>query len=64
MHRPFEHDEFDHDECDPDRSGSSVRPHPAPAPGGWTEPPEPSRVDPSVLGALLARHGWQRRGGA
>ncbi|MPY61128.1 hypothetical protein, partial [Streptomyces spongiae] len=30
----------------------------------WTRPPEPGRVDPAVLGALLRRHGWQRRGGA
>ncbi|KUJ50111.1 hypothetical protein ACZ90_67035 [Streptomyces albus subsp. albus] len=26
--------------------------------------PHPDRVDPGVLGALLARHGWRRRGGA
>ncbi|WP_431041270.1 hypothetical protein ACQUSR_04780 [Streptomyces sp. P1-3] len=26
--------------------------------------PQPGRVDPAVLGALLARHGWRRRGGA
>ncbi|WP_109001672.1 hypothetical protein [Streptomyces rishiriensis] len=38
-----------------------VRPHPE-AP--WNHPPEPSEVDPAVLGALLRRHGWQRRGGA
>ncbi|MBV7695488.1 hypothetical protein [Streptomyces sp. TRM70350] len=38
-----------------------VRPHPE-AP--WNQPPEPGRVDPAVLGALLHRHGWQRRGGA
>ncbi|MGV9632340.1 hypothetical protein ACWDTB_38300, partial [Streptomyces sp. NPDC003487] len=38
-----------------------VRPHPE-AP--WTRPPAPADVDPAVLGALLARHGWQRRGGA
>ncbi|WP_260610704.1 hypothetical protein [Streptomyces sp. WAC06614] len=25
--------------------------------------PDPTRVDPAVLGALLHRHGWQRRGG-
>ncbi|MBW5425361.1 hypothetical protein GKQ77_28020 [Streptomyces sp. BG9H] len=25
---------------------------------------EPGTVDPAVLGALLSRHGWQRRGGA
>ncbi|MFF8276246.1 hypothetical protein ACF05T_09055 [Streptomyces lateritius] len=56
------------------------RPHPAPGegpdlgsatPGGpagaWAEAggvPDPGRVDPLVLGALLARHGWRRRGGA
>ncbi|MHC5256919.1 hypothetical protein ACYSUO_03445 [Streptomyces sp. UC4497] len=26
--------------------------------------PEPGQVDPAVLGALLDRHGWRRRGGA
>ncbi|MDF9812144.1 hypothetical protein [Streptomyces sp. SPB162] len=26
--------------------------------------PDPERVDPAVLTALLARHGWERRGGA
>lgn len=26
--------------------------------------PDPDRVDPAVLTALLARHGWRRRGGA
>ncbi|MEU1150382.1 hypothetical protein ACFYO9_28310 [Streptomyces sp. NPDC005863] len=54
MHRPFDHDE----------PVPPVRPHPAPAPGPWSRPPEPAQVDPAVLGALLARHGWQRRGGA
>ncbi|MFI8964388.1 hypothetical protein ACIGO8_20015 [Streptomyces sp. NPDC053493] len=55
-------------------------PHPAPGelPGPWTgipapplgpwadagDTPDPARVDPRVLGALLARHGWRRRGGA
>ncbi|MCX4593344.1 hypothetical protein OG819_27415 [Streptomyces sp. NBC_01549] len=39
-----------------------VRPHPVES--HWTEPPEPGQVDPAVLGALLYRHGWQRRGGA
>ncbi|ATW52465.1 hypothetical protein CGZ69_06130 [Streptomyces peucetius subsp. caesius ATCC 27952] len=53
MHRPFD----DH-----------VRPHPsASEPSGpWlgaTEP-DPADVDPVVLGALLDRHGWRRRGGA
>ncbi|MEV5971161.1 hypothetical protein [Streptomyces sp. NPDC051921] len=57
-----------------------ARSHPAPGelPGPWTgipapplgpwadagETPDPGRVDPRVLGALLARHGWRRRGGA
>ncbi|MEU5219734.1 hypothetical protein AB0G79_26555 [Streptomyces sp. NPDC020807] len=35
------------------------RPHPTPG-----DTPDPGRVDPRVLGALLARHGWRRRGGA
>ncbi|MFJ3233067.1 hypothetical protein [Streptomyces sp. NPDC086787] len=39
-----------------------VRPHPDEPP--WSRPPEPADVDPAVLGALLLRHGWQRRGGA
>ncbi|WP_037670721.1 hypothetical protein [Streptomyces griseus] len=30
----------------------------------WHRPPGPGEVDPAVLGALLRRHGWQRRGGA
>lgn len=28
-----------------------------------SEAPHPDRVDPAVLTALLARHGWERRGG-
>ncbi|MFJ9812394.1 hypothetical protein ACIRTB_29665 [Streptomyces sp. NPDC101158] len=59
---------------------SRPRSHPIPGelPGHWTgipavplgpwadagEIPDPGRVDPRVLGALLARHGWRRRGGA
>lgn len=39
-----------------------ARPHPADT--SWERPPEPGEVDPAVLGALLHRHGWQRRGGA
>ncbi|MFF8536870.1 hypothetical protein ACF07B_33715 [Streptomyces sp. NPDC015532] len=39
-----------------------VRPHPAEA--FWNDPPAPDQVDPAVLGALLRRHGWRRRGGA
>jgi len=40
-----------------------VRPHPVDA-AAWNRAPEPDDVDPAVLGALLHRHGWQRRGGA
>ncbi|MFE9774231.1 hypothetical protein ACFYOV_21650 [Streptomyces sp. NPDC005931] len=39
-----------------------VRPHPAE--GSGARALEPAEVDPAVLGALLHRHGWQRRGGA
>ncbi|MFF4822292.1 hypothetical protein [Streptomyces sp. NPDC001312] len=39
-----------------------VRPHPVDA--HRNRLPAPSDVDPAVLGALLRRHGWQRRGGA
>jgi hypothetical protein len=39
-----------------------VRPHPDDLP--WNQPPDPALVDPAVLGALLRRHGWHRRGGA
>ncbi|MFD5573038.1 hypothetical protein [Streptomyces cadmiisoli] len=44
-----------------DEAAGPVRPHPQ---STWHEPPEPGQVDPAVLGALLRRHGWQRRGGA
>ncbi|MFE4691789.1 hypothetical protein ACFRH6_17220 [Streptomyces sp. NPDC056749] len=43
-------------------AGSRAHPYadgPDPGPG-----PDPARVDPRVLGVLLRRHGWQRRGGA
>ncbi|CCK31435.1 hypothetical protein BN159_7056 [Streptomyces davaonensis JCM 4913] len=40
----------------------SVRPHPGD--DMWDRSPQPAEVDPAVLGALLHRHGWQRRGGA
>ncbi|MBT2441446.1 hypothetical protein J7E93_15240 [Streptomyces sp. ISL-36] len=77
MHRPIEEpgDGTGHEPALP-----PFRPHPAPgdgpghgseipgAPAGpWAETggiPDPGRVDPLVLGALLARHGWRRRGGA
>ncbi|MFD9910139.1 hypothetical protein [Streptomyces sp. NPDC059063] len=54
MHRPIDEPAPVH----------GVRPHPAPTPLRWTDPPEPAQVDPAVLGALLDRHGWRRRGGA
>ncbi|MGW5096963.1 hypothetical protein ACWEQ1_07395 [Streptomyces nodosus] len=45
-----------------DEAARTGRPHPAePA---WRGTPVPEQVDPAVLGALLKRHGWQRRGGA
>ncbi|MGW1602820.1 hypothetical protein [Streptomyces eurythermus] len=43
------------------------RPHDTPArplAAPRHRPPDPARVDPAVLGILLHRHGWQRRGGA
>ncbi|WP_353941379.1 hypothetical protein ABII15_06880 [Streptomyces sp. HUAS MG91] len=43
----------------PLRPIGTARAHP-PEPAG----PEPGQVDPAVLGALLDRHGWERRGGA
>ncbi|MET8681335.1 hypothetical protein ABZW18_28085 [Streptomyces sp. NPDC004647] len=47
-------------------SDESVRPQPRgagdPLPGAAALDPE--QIDPAVLGALLARHGWRRRGGA
>ncbi|MGW6063105.1 hypothetical protein [Streptomyces sp. NPDC055189] len=58
MHRPME---------EPLRP---VRPHPVEVAGpladplGPQGPPDPSQVDPAVLGVLLDRHGWHRRGGA
>ncbi|WP_030192804.1 hypothetical protein [Streptomyces sp. NRRL S-87] len=41
-------------------------PHRAELPPDPGQPvrPAPGEVDPAVLGALLHRHGWQRRGGA
>ncbi|MFF8845989.1 hypothetical protein ACF08N_25250 [Streptomyces sp. NPDC015127] len=60
MHRPF--DEHLHRAPQP---GSHPRP-PAEPPGPWGAPaePDPAQIDPAVLGALLDRHGWRRRGGA
>ncbi|MEV6316879.1 hypothetical protein [Streptomyces sp. NPDC051776] len=48
MHRPFD---------------KSVRPHPRESGETAGSGPVPERVDPAVLGALLGRHGWRRRGG-
>lgn len=48
-------------------AGDRARPAPV-IPGAWTggaaQDPDPAGTDPTVLGALLARHGWRRRGGA
>ncbi|MGW8890087.1 hypothetical protein [Streptomyces sp. NPDC055749] len=48
-----------------------TRQHPGDHPGDRADAlrtagdvPDPALVDPAVLGALLCRHGWQRRGGA
>ncbi|MEV4919087.1 hypothetical protein AB0K47_20010 [Streptomyces tirandamycinicus] len=67
MHRPT-------DEGAPRPAGSPAvpfaRPEPLPFPDGVPAPwcgsgvPDPALVDPLVLGALLHRHGWRRRGGA
>ncbi|MFB7531984.1 hypothetical protein ACFC0C_27865 [Streptomyces sp. NPDC056178] len=50
---------------------SATRPHPGEPAAPWPtafqplgDVPDPARVDPAVLGALLDRHGWHRRGGA
>ncbi|MDK0518448.1 hypothetical protein [Streptomyces sp. ML-6] len=50
---------------------SATRPGPGEPARPWSRPsappgdiPDPARVDPAVLAALLARHGWRRRGGA
>ena len=58
-----------HRPMDPvDEAGRPVRPHPVETHDPWSRSagadPDPGRVDPAVLGALLRRHGWQRRGGA
>lgn len=37
---------------------------PLPSPDCPPDVPDPAEVDPQVLGALLRRHGWSRRGGA
>lgn len=64
MHRPM-------DESANEAIPSVGRPHPTEPAGPWPlgpppagNLPDPARVDPAVLAALLARHGWRRRGGA
>ncbi|MFH8795290.1 hypothetical protein [Streptomyces sp. NPDC017941] len=58
MHRPIEEPA---PRPHPDRpAGPGPRPRPGHTPPA---PPDPAEVDPAVLGALLARHGWHRRGG-
>ncbi|MFF4267681.1 hypothetical protein ACFY7Y_22025 [Streptomyces virginiae] len=41
-----------------------LEPIPSPSPPYTPGGPDPAQVDPQVLGALLHRHGWLRRGGA
>ncbi|MFJ9805913.1 hypothetical protein [Streptomyces wuyuanensis] len=67
MHRPM-------DDPAPGPAGSPSVPHArhaplpfpdeVPAPWYGSGAPDPALVDPLVLGALLHRHGWRRRGGA
>ncbi|MGW0929817.1 hypothetical protein [Streptomyces sp. NPDC002644] len=62
-HRPID---------DPGRAGDTVRPltprrhgpRRSVGPRPQEALPDPGLVDPAVLAALLARHGWRRRGGA
>ncbi|MFF2962739.1 hypothetical protein ACFVT1_28240 [Streptomyces sp. NPDC057963] len=63
MHRPM-------DESADEAIPSATRPRPSESAGPWTtaprptgDIPDPARVDPAVLGVLLDRHGWRRRGG-
>ncbi|WP_455358136.1 hypothetical protein [Streptomyces sp. SYSU K21746] len=57
MHRPF-------DEPVDETLPFGTRPHSHPHSHATPHPAEAAQVDPAVLGALLDRHGWQRRGGA
>lgn len=43
---------------------AGTRAHPYAREPGPGQVPDPARVDPAVLSALLRRHGWNRRGGA
>ncbi|MGW0704719.1 hypothetical protein ACWD4G_01870 [Streptomyces sp. NPDC002643] len=60
MRRPVHTDDYERRPIG--RPLRRVRPHSVEP--TWTQPPDPAQVDPAVLGALLRRHGWQRRGGA
>ncbi|MGW3265070.1 hypothetical protein [Streptomyces sp. NPDC001056] len=48
------------------RTGPHEEPVPRPRPDAlpWHRTPRAADVDPAVLGVLLRRHGWQRRGGS
>ncbi|MFI8362792.1 hypothetical protein ACIGD1_21805 [Streptomyces sp. NPDC085612] len=51
------------------RHPPNLEPLPSPDHGRFPHPagpaaPDPAQIDPAVLGALLHRHGWLRRGGA
>ncbi|MER5611346.1 hypothetical protein [Streptomyces sp. NPDC002215] len=70
MHRPMGTYD-DYGGCADGTIPSATRPHPAESAGPWSDAsglpggvPDPARVDPAVLGVLLGRHGWRRRGGA
>ncbi|WP_435854342.1 hypothetical protein [Streptomyces subrutilus] len=54
MHQPQHQPPHQH------ATGPEALPSPECPPDG----PDPAQVDPRVLGALLGRHGWLRRGGA
>ncbi|MFI9581650.1 hypothetical protein ACIHCQ_07340 [Streptomyces sp. NPDC052236] len=71
MHRPFDESVESLEAIEPFepvRSIGSIHQlaQPAAVPSPWygSGEPDPSLVDPVVLGALLDRHGWRRRGGA
>ncbi|MFE7354770.1 hypothetical protein ACFU8Q_16615 [Streptomyces sp. NPDC057543] len=70
MHRPMDESADSADSVN-EVIPSAMRPHPnesagvrSPAPRPAGDIPDPARVDPGVLAALLDRHGWLRRGGA
>ncbi|MFF2008882.1 hypothetical protein ACFVWY_07390 [Streptomyces sp. NPDC058195] len=62
MHRPMDENRAAPPSAGRRRSGGPGGPRPAtPRPPG--DIPDPAGADPAVLGTLLDRHGWLRRGG-